>query len=195
MPNLCFQSMASLVFYLMSEMKTGPSSLNKIPDYLIIDPVMVIEERQQRDEGLLKSLLDIWGESVPSTHHFLNEAAIKDIRSFAKEAIAFIPHLLVAYNDDQPIGFLGVEGRKVAMLFIDPAYQHQGIGTALLKMAITKWAINEVDVNEDNEAAHCFYLSFGFVDISRKEKDDQGNPYPIVTMCLSNNGDAANEKA
>lgn len=69
------------------------------------------------------------------------------------------------------------------MLFIDPTYQHQW--TALLKLAISKWSINEADVNEDNESAHAFCLAFGFIDINRREKDDQGNPYPLISMRLS----------
>lgn len=62
------------------------------------------------------------------------------------------------------------------MLFIDPTYQHQW--TALLKLAISKWSINEADVNEDNESAHVFYLDFGFIDIIRRKRMTKGIPTP-----------------
>lgn len=41
-----------------------------------------------------------------------------------------------------------------------------------------------VDVNEQNEQAHRFYLSQGFKQVGRSELDDDGRPYPILNLCL-----------
>lgn len=143
-----------------------------------------IQEINNRDNQLIEQLLGIWERSVRASHTFLTEEGINDIKRYVPEAIKGVAHLLVAYNDDQPLGFLGVNDKKVEMLFVDDNLRGQGIGGHLLTEAIKRWGINEVDVNEGNHLAHAFYRKKGFIDISRREKDGQGNPYPIINMRL-----------
>jgi putative acetyltransferase len=39
-----------------------------------------------------------------------------------------------------------------------------------------------VDVNEQNQAAVCFYKACGFVVERRSELDDTGRPYPLLHL-------------
>ena len=143
-----------------------------------------IKEINNRDNQLIEQLLAIWERSVRASHTFLTEEGITNIKQYVPEAIKGVSHLLVSYSFDNPIGFLGVNDRKVEMLFIDDNLRGQGIGGALIEEASRLYDINEVDVNEDNPLAHAFYLKNGFIDISRDEFDEQGNPYPIIHMRL-----------
>lgn len=48
---------------------------------------------------------------------------------------------------------MGINGKKLEMIFLDPKHFSQGIGAALVKAAISKYGVNNVDVNEDNPKA------------------------------------------
>ena len=44
-----------------------------------------------------------------------------------------------------------------------------------------------MDVNEQNPGAYHFYKRMGFTVYERSETDDQGNPFPILRLCLGTN--------
>lgn len=77
---------------------------------------------------------------------------------------------------------MGIEGRKLEMLFISPEEMGKGIGRQLILWAMENYAVNEVDVNEQNPQARGFYEHMGFHVFERSETDGQGNPYPILHM-------------
>lgn len=83
-----------------------------------------------------------------------------------------------------PAGFLGMVGDKVEMLFVDPVWRGHGVGTLLLNHARTRHPALTVDVNEQNPAAHGFYLHYGFRDVGREDTDGAGRPFPLVHMAL-----------
>lgn len=84
------------------------------------------------------------------------------------------------------VGFIGVLGKKIEMLFIDPAYIGRGIGKQLTNFAINSLHATLVDVNEQNTRAVNFYTHLGFVTYERMPTDSEGKPYPILKMKLSN---------
>lgn len=83
-----------------------------------------------------------------------------------------------------PAGFLGMVGDKVEMLFVDPVWRGRGVGTRLLNHVRKRHPALTVDVNEQNPAAHGFYLHYGFRDVGRKDTDEAGRPFPLVHMAL-----------
>ena len=83
------------------------------------------------------------------------------------------------------LGFCGVSGDKLEMLFVAPDFLGKGIGKLLLQHAIHVMGIRFVDVNEQNPSAVGFYLYQGFRVDSRDELDEQGNPYPILHLSLA----------
>ena len=81
------------------------------------------------------------------------------------------------------IGFIGLSGSVIEMLFIDDAKRGQGYGSALIEFAKSHGA-TKVDVNEQNPSALRFYEAKGFKVMGRDETDDAGRPYPILHLSL-----------
>lgn len=98
------------------------------------------------------------------------------------QALQKVEHLLVAKNENLPVGFLGVQQEKLEMLFIAPQERGKGLGKALLLNAIQAYGVRELAVNEQNPQAKGFYEHMGFCVYKRTEQDEQGNPYPLLYM-------------
>jgi len=129
-------------------------------------------------------LLELWEQSVRATHHFLNDEQILKIRQQIIQHGYFDQvQLFHVEHQQQILGFMGIAGSKLEMLFISPLAFRQGIGSQLLQHALTL-DVTEVDVNEQNPDATAFYLKHGFEIISRSETDSEGNPYPILHLKL-----------
>jgi putative acetyltransferase len=132
------------------------------------------------------TLLEIWESSVRATHHFLKKDDIdffKDI-ILEKDVFSHVELSCVRDRENNMLGFMGVSGENLEMIFIDARFIGKGIGKMLLQHAIENLNIKKVDVNEQNEAALKFYEHFGFKVISRSELDGTGKPYPILHMQL-----------
>ena len=88
-------------------------------------------------------------------------------------------------RDGKIAGFMGLAYQKVEMLFVDPQFFDQGIGSILIKKAFELGA-HEIDVNEQNQRALNFYLKHGFKQIARSELDSEGRPFPILHLRFPN---------
>lgn len=137
-----------------------------------------------RTEALLDQLLRLWEDSVRATHHFLTGDDVACLVPVVRQALASVAHLAVAWHAKRPVGFVGIEGRKIEMLFVAPTCLGCGFGRALADLAIREYGCSLVDVNADNLPAEGFYRYLGFEPFERSETDDQGNPFPILRMKL-----------
>lgn len=130
------------------------------------------------------TLVQIWRSAVDATHDFLAEDDRKSIED------NLIPHYFPAVElfgaelDGTLVGFVGIAGRTVEMLFVANEYRGRGIGTRLLEEAVSRHGARMVDVNEQNLGAVGFYRSYGFVTTGRDEIDADGKPYPTLHMRL-----------
>ncbi len=114
---------------------------------------------------------------------FLSDSEIKKIAKYIPQALNAIPHLIIAVNHEkEPIAFMGIEERKLEMLFISPQYRGKGLGKQLLQYGAENYSINELGVNEQNPQAKGFYEHMGFQVYERTSIDEHGNPYPILYM-------------
>lgn len=129
-------------------------------------------------------LISVWERSVLATHSFLDPSDFEEIKVLVQgiDFNSFPVYCLLKENE--VIGFMGIEDRKVEMLFIDPKCFGQGHGKRLMDYAIENHNVDKVDVNEQNSDAVGFYEHLGFVVYERTEKDDQGRNYPILRMKL-----------
>lgn len=142
----------------------------------IIDP-------QDRTPALVEKLLTVWQGSVEATHFFLSDAEIAKIKEYVPQALKGVPVLVIAENDKgEPVGFMGIAGQFLEMLFIASEYRGQGIGKALLQYGIEHFGVNKLAVNEQNPKARGFYEHMGFNVYKRTELDEQGQPYPLLYM-------------
>ncbi len=130
-------------------------------------------------------LIDVWEQSVRTTHHFLPEDYLQEIKLMLPAIFPSVP--VYVYEDEakQLLGFTGVGDGKIEMLFLRPDARGKGIGKILLHYSMHILGAYELDVNEQNEAALGFYKHLGFKTVSRSELDGQGNPYPILHMELT----------
>ena len=140
-------------------------------------------EVTERPAALLEGLTAVWERSVRATHLFLPEAEIGAIRACVPQALAEVGHLIVA-EEEGPAAFMGVEGDRLEMLFIDPDRRGQGLGRRLLTLGIRQYGVRQLTVNEQNPQACGFYEHMGFRAYRRTDRDEQGRPYPLLYMRL-----------
>ena len=144
-----------------------------------------IAEAAQRTPQLIDQLLEVWERSVRATHQFLSAGEIAEIKTYVPQALREVPHLIAVWREDRtPAGFLGIDGQKLEMLFLAPEERGRGLGRRLVQYGVERFGIREVTVNEQNPQARGFYERMGFCVCQRSELDEQGRPYPILTMRL-----------
>ena len=134
------------------------------------------------DQETENKLLVIWESSVRATHNFLSDPEINNIKKYVPHALRRVSHLIVAYDENEPVAFMGINDLKLEMLFVAANQRGTGIGKALITYGINNLDIIELSVNEQNPGARSFYEHMGFKAVERSEFDDQGNPYPILIM-------------
>ena len=143
---------------------------------------MIIEVSPSDYDELAK----VWEASVRATHDFLTEADIAWLRPQVRDN--YFPMVqLRAFkraSDNQILGFVGVAGDNVEMLFVAPDARGQGVGRQLLAYAVQHMDATTVDVNEQNPQAVGFYEHEGFEVTGRSPLDGQGKPFPLLHMRL-----------
>lgn len=144
---------------------------------------MEISIVENRAPQVIGPLLQLWEASVRATHDFLSESEIVRIGAYVPEALQSVCHLVAAKREDGSLAaFLGVEGRRIEMLFVAPEERGKGTGRVLVSFAAEQFSANEVTVNEQNAQAVGFYEKMGFVPYRRTQTDEQGGPYPLLYM-------------
>jgi len=130
-------------------------------------------------------LTAVWEESVRATHHFLSEEDISSLRPrVLNDFLASVVLRAFQNKDGHILGFVGVSGNRIEMLFISPESRGKGIGRRLLQHAITEMGATILDVNEQNPQALEFYLKMGFRIVGRSPLDMMGNPFPLLHLEL-----------
>lgn len=131
-------------------------------------------------------VVEVWEASVRATHHFLTEGDIQFFKPLIQnEFLHMVELACIRDENDNIVGFIGVEKEKIEMLFIHPLVRGKGIGQQLIMYAINDLNAKFVDVNEQNEQAVGFYKHMGFDVIGRSEKDGMNKPFPLLHMQLS----------
>lgn len=130
-------------------------------------------------------LIQVWEESVRSTHHFLSESDILRYKPLILEQYFDQLNLFCVKDNRKILGFIGIKQDLIQMLFIHPAARGSGFGKMLVKYAIETYQVNSVDVNEQNQQAVGFYEHLGFTTVERFDHDAAGMPYPILSMTLN----------
>ena len=141
-----------------------------------------MKEKRNRTE-IVERCVELWEASVRATHDFLVEGDIDFYRPFVRENCEKLP-LLLHYEGDDIVAFLGYDMTSIEMLFVDPDYRGRGIGRDLIEWAIEDVHAERVAVNEQNVQAVGFYARMGFEVEHRTETDGCGKPYPILYLRL-----------
>ena len=139
-------------------------------------------EQSGRTPELVEALCAVWEGAVRATHDFLPAGEVERIGAMVPQAIAGVPTLLVCTRGGEPVGFLGMDGAFIEMLFVAAACRGRGIGRRLIERAIADYGATEVSVNEQNPQAVGFYERMGFTTYRRTDTDSEGAPYPLLFM-------------
>lgn len=146
---------------------------------------MEILEVSDRTSFLIEQLLNVWEASVRTTHLFLSDAEVNQIKSYVPQALEGVAHLIIVETENgEPLGFMGIENQRLEMLFLSPAERGKGIGRQLLQYGMKNYGLQELTVNEQNLQAVDFYEHLGFEIYKKTECDEEGNPYPLLYMKL-----------
>ena len=129
-------------------------------------------------------LIQLWERSVTATHHFLTPSDIDHYKPLILNDYFNQLQLFHIKQNNKILGFVGLEGKLIQMLFIDPESRGLGLGKTLVEFAIENYDVNNVDVNEQNSQALGFYKHLGFEITERSETDAAGKPYPVLSMQL-----------
>ncbi|MDA2814685.1 acetyltransferase [Nocardiopsis sp. RSe5-2] len=134
-------------------------------------------------EGDFDALTAVWRSAVEATHDFLSEADVDHYELRVRNEFLPAVDVHVAVDaQDRPLGFIGMAGHRVEMLFVDASARGRGVGSALLFWAAARHTALEVDVNEQNPQARGFYESQGFEAFDRSPLDADGRPFPVIHM-------------
>lgn len=146
---------------------------------------MKLEEIRERTPALLAKLVEVWEASVKATHHFLSKGERGRIKLYVPQALQQVERLLAAWErPGRPVGFLGVNGDCLEMLFLSPQARGKGLGRRMLQRAIDEYGVTRLTVNQQNPQAVGFYRHMGFQITGSSPTDEQGGPYPLYTMSL-----------
>ncbi|WP_076589193.1 GNAT family N-acetyltransferase [Vibrio ostreicida] len=130
-------------------------------------------------------ILNVWENSVRSTHDFITEEDIGFFKPIILEqAFPTVTLRCVKNQSGSILGFVGVHDSKVEMLFVLNEARGKGVGKMLLQYAIKQLGATKVDVNEQNPQAVGFYEHMDFNVVSRSPLDDMGKPFPVLHMTL-----------
>ncbi|QFT83858.1 putative N-acetyltransferase YjaB [Halomonas sp. THAF12] len=143
---------------------------------------MYVESVEKED---YRELLEVWEASVRATHDFLREDDLLELKPLIYEQYFGALDLTCVKGEGGDIlGFCGVQGGKIEMLFVAPQARGAGIGALLLDDAVAAQDASRVDVNEQNPQALGFYRHKGFSVTDRSPLDGLGKPYPLLHMAL-----------
>ena len=146
---------------------------------------MKIIEVTDRTPDIIGQLLDVWEASVRATHLFLSESEINSIKAYEPQALAGVAHLITAEDENgAPAAFMGIADGVLEMLFIAPKERGKGLGKRLIRYGIKRYGVERLAVNEQNPQAKGVYAHMGFQVYKRTDRDEQGNPYPLLYMRL-----------
>lgn len=147
---------------------------------------MNIYEASARTPELIESLVNLWEASVRATHLFLSDPEILQIKTYVPQALLGVERLIIAEDGQRlPMAFMGTADQRLEMLFLSPEQRGKGLGRTLLEYGIQHYDIRELTVNEQNPQAVGFYQHLGFKTYKRTERDEEGEPYPLLYMRLT----------
>ena len=79
---------------------------------------MFLKEIFDRNDKLISELLGICERSVKASHKFLTDMEIENIKEYVPQAFKSVEHLIVALDDELPLGFIGINERKIEMFLL-----------------------------------------------------------------------------
>jgi putative acetyltransferase len=141
--------------------------------------------------GDVARVIEIWRGAVDATHDFLTAADREEIDAAACAYLVEASLWVVVDRTDRPTAFSAVTGSNMDALFVAAEARRMGLGSMLVRHALSLSPSLSTQVNEQNSPAMRFYLKLGFKPVRRDAHDDSGRPYPIVHLVRDDENRAA----
>lgn len=129
-------------------------------------------------EADLDALTDLWEASARGSHTFMEPDDFEEMRPYMRDALLPSMDVWIAEQHGTPVGFVGVRGQHVELLYIEQHHQHRGIGSLLLEHVHA----SSVEVYQDNSIGVSFYRRCGFSQTAVHAGDAIGRSYPMVVL-------------
>ena len=110
--------------------------------------------------------------------YFFSELNVSALMQAYRDMPERIEHTFV-YDDGVVKGFVRINGTEIEKLFVEPAFQGQGIGGALLDHAIRHAGADWLLVLEKNEGAIRLYERHGFRLMEQRQRVDDTEEYLV----------------
>ncbi len=124
----------------------------------------------------LGDVLDVWYRASVEAHSFLTESFFEAERLQIAEQWLPSSETLVSESDGRVVGFVSMLGNEVGGIFVDPAHQRRGVGSALMDAVTASRRHVVLDVFEANAIGRSFYAAYGFRDIGSSAEETTGLP-------------------
>lgn len=113
---------------------------------------------------------------------FLSLAALDRLEPLVQGQ--YLPRLRiqVAERNECMLGFIGMDGNHVSMLYVADEARSMGVGSALLDWAKQQSNLLTLDVNKQNPCAVVFYIKRGFTPVDRFDSAVHGDSHPLVHL-------------
>lgn len=132
----------------------------------------------------IEPLSVIWFEASLRAHPFIGETRLREQRKLIEEEYLPNSETWVACRAGQPLGFISLIETFIGGLFIAPDHQGDGVGRKLVEHAKKLKGDLSLEVYTENLQAVRFYEALGFREMSRRDVDDSGYPYPNAALQL-----------
>lgn len=132
-----------------------------------------------------EKLSNIWFDASMKAHPFIGEPRLVEQRKLIKEEYLPKAETWVVCCGGEPVGFISLIDSFIGGIFIAMDQQGRGIGRKLIAHALALKGKLSLEVYTANEQAVRFYRSLGFKELSRRDVDDFGYPYPNAALQLN----------
>lgn len=123
------------------------------------DNFTMIRKYQAAD---IDAVVSIWRLASEFAHPFLTTEFLDQEENNLRNIYVAVADTWVTEIDDHVVGFIALVENEIGGLFLDPAYHGQGLGKAMVDMAVAEEGTLTVEVFRENAVGRGFYDRYGF---------------------------------
>ena len=129
--------------------------------------LLIIKVTKANIADAAKIYMESWKDSHKDicSFEFIEKHDLDYMIDYLKEKIKTNYNIFIEYNDEKPVGIVGINpaDEEVCLLYVSPEEQGKGFGTELLNFALSKCKQPYITVLDSNKKAIEFYIKRGFV--------------------------------